>query len=85
MLAEQRSLGPMKTDIFDGEPWTEMDTAHLSAALGSGDTMEKAARFLLRSGTLDDVRRKAEELRLIYKSRGEQQRIGDVLTSAAPD
>jgi hypothetical protein len=56
-----------KTDIFDGEPWTEMDIAHLSAALGSGDTIEKAARFLRRSGTVDEVRRKAEELGLTYK------------------
>jgi hypothetical protein len=73
-----------KIDIFDNEPWTEMDIAHLSAALGSGDTIEKAARFLLRSGTVDDVWRKADELGLSYRTRGEQQRIGDVLTSAAP-
>jgi hypothetical protein len=59
-----------KIDIFDNEPWTEMDIAHLSAALGSGDTIEKAARFLLRSGTVDDVRRKAEELGLSDRTRG---------------
>jgi len=43
-----------------------MDAAHLSAALDSGDTIEIAARVLLRSGTVDDFRRKAEELGLKY-------------------
>jgi len=56
-------------DIFDDEPWTEMDSAHLRTALGSGDTIERAAKFLCRSGTVEEVRRKAEELGLSYKSR----------------
>jgi hypothetical protein len=40
-------LCPMagKIDIFDNEPWTEMDIAHLSVALGSGDTIEKPLGF----------------------------------------
>jgi len=62
------------TDTFDSEPWTEMDIAHLRTALGSGDTIEEAARFLCRSGTVDEVRRKAEELGLSYKTKAGQER-----------
>ena len=51
-------------DIYDHEPWTEMDLRDLTAALRSGDTIEDAAQHLCRSGTVDDVRRKAEELGL---------------------
>jgi hypothetical protein len=54
-----------KYDIYDGEPWTEMDVQDLTAALKYGDTIEEAATHLCRSGTVDDVRRKAEELELI--------------------
>jgi hypothetical protein len=57
-------------DIYDQEAWTEMDLRDLTAALRSGDTIEDAAQHLCRSGTVDDVRRKAEELGLKYKSRG---------------
>ncbi len=57
-------------DIYDQEPWTEMDLRDLTAALRSGDTIEDAAQHLCRSGTVDDVRRKAEELGLKYTSRG---------------
>lgn len=56
-------------DILDGEPWSEMDLAHLRTSLGSGDTIEGVARFLFRSGTIEEVCRKAEELGLSYKSR----------------
>ena len=52
-------------DIYDGHPWTEMDIEDLTAALKSGSTIEDAAQRLCRSGTVDDVRRKAEELGLL--------------------
>ena len=55
------------TDIYDGEPWTEMDVEELTAALKDGRTIEEAAKHLGRSGTVEDVRRKAEELGLSYK------------------
>jgi len=58
-------------DFYDGEPWTEMDLRDLEAALRSGSTIEDAAHHLCRSGTVDEVRRKAEELGLSYKSRGQ--------------
>ena len=56
-------------DIYDGSPWTEMDIRDLIAALQSGSTIEDAAHHLCRSGTVDDVRRKAEELGLSYKTK----------------
>jgi hypothetical protein len=51
--------------IYDGEPWTEMDVRDLISSLRSGDTIEDAAQHLCRSGTVEDVRRKAEELGLL--------------------
>jgi len=56
-------------DIYDGKLWTEMDLEDLTAILRSGDTIEEAAHHLCRLGTVDDVRRKAEELGLKYTSR----------------
>jgi hypothetical protein len=60
---------PTKFGIYDGDPWTGMDVRDLAAALASGSTIEDAAKHLCRSGTVDEVRRKAEELGLKYKSR----------------
>jgi len=57
------------TDVYDGKPWTEMDLRDFTAALRSGSTIEDAAQHLCRSGTIDAVRRKADELRLSYKLR----------------
>ena len=61
-----------KIDIYDGEPWTEMDIDDLIASLRHGDTIDEAAQFLRRSGTIDQVRRKAEELGLKYRGRRQQ-------------
>jgi len=58
-----------KIDIYDGSPWTEMDIRHLAVALAFGSTIEEAAKHLCRSGTIDDVRRKAEELGLLTKEK----------------
>jgi hypothetical protein len=58
-----------KIDIYDGEPWTEMDIEDLTAAMRSGSTIEDAAKHLCRSGTVDEVRRKAEELGLLTKEK----------------
>jgi len=54
--------------IYDGEPWTEMDIRDLEAAIRYGSTIEDAATHLCRSGTVDEVRRKAEELGLVLKA-----------------
>jgi len=56
-------------DVYDGQPWSEMDIEDLTAALRSGSTMEDAAKHLCRSGTVEDVRRKAEELGLLTKEK----------------
>jgi hypothetical protein len=58
----------VKKDLHDGDPWSEMAVRDLRDALGQGDSIEKAAEFLCRSGTLNDVRRKADELGLTYHS-----------------
>ena len=58
----------VKKDLHDGDPWSEMAIRDLRDALGQGDSIETAAEFLCRSGTVDDVRRKANELGLAYRS-----------------
>jgi len=65
-------------DIYDGAPWTKMDIQDLTAALSHGSTIEEAAEHLCRSGSIEDVRRKAKELGLIDKARGEQHPGGEV-------
>ena len=56
---------PKKLDTHDGDPWSEMDIEDLTAALKFGCTIEDAAIHLCRSGTVEEVRHKAEELGLI--------------------
>jgi hypothetical protein len=62
------NVKPMKSDANDGKHWSEKDVRNLMASLRCGDTIEEAAERLCRSGTVDEVRRKAEELGLKYKS-----------------
>jgi len=57
-------------DANDGKPWTETDVRQLMACLKRSDTIEEAAKHVCRSGTIEDVRHKAELLGLKYKSRG---------------
>ena len=52
-------------DANDGKPWTAMDLEDLQLHLKNGGTIESAARFLCRQGTVEDVRQKAKELGLI--------------------
>ena len=68
--AEARRYAEAMKDANDGKPWTEIDVRGLMAALRVGDTIEEAAEHLCRSGTIKDVRHKAEALGLKYKSRG---------------
>lgn len=62
---------PWRKNTIDNEPWTVMvrdltaALRDLTAALKHGSTIEDAATHLCRSGTADDVRRKAEKLGLI--------------------
>jgi hypothetical protein len=60
----------VKIDAHDGDFWTDMDIRDLMGALRCGSSIEDAAKHLSRSRTVDEVRRKAEELGLKYKCRG---------------
>ena len=58
----------MTRDKNDGKPWSTRDKRDLRDALSRGDTIEEAAKFLLRSGTVGDVARMAAQLGLGYQS-----------------
>jgi hypothetical protein len=45
-----------------------MDLWDLKNSLAHGRSIDEVATFLCRSGTVDEVRRKAEELGLEYRS-----------------
>jgi hypothetical protein len=55
-------------DMNDGKAWDAGEIADLENSLAYGNTIEEAAVFLCRSGTIDDLRRKADELGLAYRS-----------------
>jgi hypothetical protein len=52
-------------DANDGKEWSDMDIEDLKLELENDGSIESAARFLCRQGTVEDVRRKAKELGLI--------------------
>jgi hypothetical protein len=54
----------LKTDLYDGAPWTDGDIRDLKAGLERGRSVEDMAGFLCRSGSAGEVRRKAAELGL---------------------
>jgi hypothetical protein len=51
-------------DTNDGNPWDKGDLEDLENYLKDGGTIEQAARFLCRSGAVEEVRQKAKELGL---------------------
>jgi hypothetical protein len=51
-------------DIYDGAPWTEEDIKEIRNAIAHGSTIEDIAELICRSGSIDDVERKAKELGL---------------------
>jgi hypothetical protein len=57
-------------DTNDGKSWSEMDLFDLRNSLAYGRSIEEVAGFLCRSGTVEEVRRKAEELGLLRSSYG---------------
>ena len=59
----------MVRDVKDGQPWSEMDILELQHVLAWGQSIEETARFLGRSGTIGEVRRKAKEQRLLVNRR----------------
>jgi hypothetical protein len=52
-------------DVNDGKSWSEMDLFDLRNSLAYGRSIEEVAGFLCRSGTVEEVKRKAEELGLL--------------------
>ena len=54
-------------DLCDGKEWSASDLEDLALALRDGGTIEGAAYFLCRAGTVEDVRRKAKELGLFAR------------------
>jgi hypothetical protein len=66
VMAVEPTLVPEQCqDIKDGQEWSAADIEDLALALKDGGTVEGAAYFLCRAGTIDDVRQKAKELGLI--------------------
>jgi hypothetical protein len=51
-------------DIYDDAEWTTLDLEDLGAEIEHGRSIEEAAQFLCRAGSVEDVRRKAKELGL---------------------
>jgi hypothetical protein len=56
-------------DRNDGKEWSEADLFDLRNSLEHGETIQEAAAHLGRSGTVDQVARKAEELGLVSRYR----------------
>jgi hypothetical protein len=56
-------------DTNDRKPWSEMDKFDLRAAVESGNTPEEAAGFLCRSGTVEEVKRRADAMGLKWRDR----------------
>ena len=63
-------VADQEQDTNDGKEWSAMDMADLELLLKDGGSIEGAAYFLCRAGTLEEVREKAARLRLVAKSRG---------------
>jgi hypothetical protein len=51
-------------DLNDGKPWSDMDERDLRAELEHGSSIKEAAGHLCRSGTVEEVAKKAQELGL---------------------
>jgi len=49
-------------DRNDGKDWTAEDLASLNDALENGESIEEAAAYLCRRGSVDDVARKAKAI-----------------------
>ena len=65
-MANEPTLVPEQCqDIKDGQEWSAADIEDLALALKDGGSIEGAAYFLCRAGTIEGVRQKAKELGLI--------------------
>jgi len=66
MMTDNPTLVPeQEQDRNDGKEWSVVDLEDLALALKDGGTVEGAAYFLYRGGTIEEVRQKAKELGLV--------------------
>jgi hypothetical protein len=66
LMTDHPTLVPdEEQDWNDGKEWSAADLEDLAHALMDGGTVEGAAYFSCRGGTVEEVRQKAKELRLI--------------------
>ena len=66
MMTDHPTLVPdQEQDRNNGKEWSAIDLEDLALALKDGGSVEGAAFFLCRAGTVEDVRRKAKELGLL--------------------
>ena len=63
----------MSTDENDGKEWSQINPADLEDALERGASIDEAATFLCRSGSVGDVARKAKAIDLGLISRDAPQ------------
>ena len=65
-MTDNPTLVPeQEQDRNDGKEWSAVDLEDLALALKDGGTVEGAAYFLCRGGTIEEVRQKAKELGLV--------------------
>jgi len=65
-MTDHPTLVPnQEPDRNDGKDWSAADLEDLALALRDGGSVEGAAYFLCRAGTIEEVRQKAKELGLI--------------------
>jgi len=61
-------------DIYDDAEWTALDLEDLGTEIEHGRSIEEAAQFLCRAGSVEDVRRKAKKLGLATKAKPKSPR-----------
>ena len=65
-MTDHPTLVPdQEQDRNDGKQWSRDDIEDLTLALKDGGSIEGAAYFLCRGGSVEDVRQKAKELGLV--------------------
>ena len=65
-MTDNPTLVPeQEQDRNDGKEWSVVDLEDLALAIKDGGTVEGAAYFLCRDGTIEEVRQKAKELGLV--------------------
>ena len=64
-MSELTIVPAQEPDCNDGKEWSAADMDDLALALKDGGSIEGAAYFLYRAGTVEEVRSKALELGLI--------------------